>query len=185
MKRSVFLKKLLIGILASLILLTIAIPCNAAANIPIKSDIPIIIINNLIPEDKIDKGDFMDKSRHDVANMLCSQATKSLDRKYCVVELKSDQDINDLASTEKPDLLAMFKNTKYKIAIFAEILPLQSDTPFFYVEDRITVHIKILDITNQKYLYNGKITNTASTPRRAMPEINKQLDKILTNTLMK
>lgn len=167
-------------------MLLISIPCYASTvdiGTPIsKEPIPVIIINNSFPNP--DK--FEIKIKSDLQVLLLGQIEKSLSDKYQITKSEAGSCIADLGSTEKSDILQLFQGTNYSVAILAEILPIQQVPQFFQAPDaNTTIHVKILDIKNEKYLYNGKLQDTEGSSRQAIKKINTMLDKILVEKLIK
>jgi len=107
-------------------------------------------------------------------SILITQITKSLEAKYNVKQVDNTFNILDVASTEKNDLLDMLKETNYSTVMLVEIFPVHYGVP----ECFISIHLKILNIKDKKYLYNGKIWRGKSWPRYGLIDINIELDKI-------
>lgn len=159
----------------------ILIPCTANAAETTKEDLPIMIINN----SWINPGKFEAKTKKDLPPILAEQFHKTLGEKYRVVEMENTENINDVVGIERADIIALFPGAEYKIAILAEIMPIHPVSRFFAAaKSDTTVHIKIVDIQNNKYLYNGKLQALDSSARQAIKKINVQLDKVLQDTLL-
>jgi len=139
-----------------------------------KSIMPVLIVNNSFLEPPANT---IAKSKAELPSILISHITKSLDTRYNIKRLENTFNILDVASTEKIDLLEMFKEPDYSSIILIEILPAHVHTySQFY-----SIHIKILDIKTGKYLYNGKLWSFRMMPQSALNEMGVDLEKILKN----
>lgn len=132
-----------------------------------KQTIPIIIANNSY----LDTRPSLTKVKAELPPILIKQSIKSLESKYIVKQIDNKTlNILDVPSTEKNDILDIFKETNYPAVILIEITP-----PIY----SFSIHIKILDIKAQKYLYNGKIYSERLLATSAMNDMGIELDKIL------
>ena len=156
--------------------------CNAANNdkeTTHNQEIPILIINNSYPDTR----KTLAKVKSDLPIILSKQVSTTLSPKFRTTLVDNTYGLVDVSSAEKNDLLTLFKETNYPVMLLIEILPVQLAGGFI-PDDSVTIHLKILDVKNENYLYNGKLWATKSTARRAMQEINVQLDKVLQDTLL-
>lgn len=138
-----------------------------------KQVLPVLIVNNSFA----DTNQSMARIKSDLSIILMNQITKSLGDRYNIKQINNDYNIFDVASTEKNDLLEIFKETSYSTIILAEILPVHlggMDTATL-----VTVHFKILSIKDKKYLYNGKFSNYKSHSTKAMETMNIQLGNFM------
>lgn len=82
------------------------------------------------------------------------------------VELLNKTGIADIATAERTDIIEAFKGEDIDYVLFAELQPFvrkERITFFSYGIDMTgIVPIKIIDLKNNKYLYNGKFTEFAS-----------------------
>ena len=141
-----------------------------------KQILPVLIINNSYSETKPSFANY----KLELPPILIDQITKSLNTKYEIKILNNDYNITDLPSTEKNDLLDLFKGTDYYTVILVEILPIHFHTVHIFMQ----LHIKIIDIKNEKYLYNGKIWRDKGGGVggvKAINDMSNELDNILKN----
>ena len=139
-----------------------------------KETIPVIIVNNAYSDARLSFA----KTKSELPPILINQITKSLESKYTVKQIDNTFNILDVASTEKADILDMFKDSNYSTIILVEILPVIT-RPY---ADFDSIHIKILDIVSKKYLYNGKLWSEKQLPQSALNDMSPKLDTILKGT---
>lgn len=107
--------------------------------------------------------------------------------------------ITDISTAERADIIDAFADSAVDYVVFVEVQP-------FVVRDKFTlfslgkdvstvVPLKIIDLTNKKYLYNGKFTEKASTSTvfgglgnkavalKAIEKINKEIADVLMSRL--
>ncbi|WP_371381455.1 hypothetical protein [Sporomusa aerivorans] len=138
-----------------------------------KQILPVLIVNNSYSG----TGPATSKYKSELSSILANQITKSLDAKYNVDLIDNTFNILDVASTEKNDILDMFKDTNYSIIILVEILPYHTEMYGSFG----SIHMKILDIKNQKYLYNGKLWREKRSLDSILNAMTTELDTILKN----
>lgn len=131
-----------------------------------KQVLPVLIVNNSY----LDTRPSLAKMKAELPPILMGQIIKSLEAKYIVKQIDNTFNISDVASTEKSDILDMFKETNYPAVILVEII----QPTFTY-----SIHVKVFDIKTQKYLYNGKMWSDKLVASSAMNDMNVRLDKIL------
>lgn len=82
------------------------------------------------------------------------------------IELLNKTGITDITTAERTDIIEVFKSENIDYVLFAELQPFvrkERITFFSYGIDMTgIVPIKIIDLKNNKYLYNGKFTEFAS-----------------------
>lgn len=107
--------------------------------------------------------------------------------------------ITDISTAERGDIIDAFADSAVDYVVFVEVQP-------FVVRDKFTlfslgkdvstvVPLKIIDLTNKKYLYNGKFTEKASASTvfgglgnksvalKAIEKINKEIEQVLSTRL--
>lgn len=135
-----------------------------------KQTIPVLIVNNAYVASPSNS-----KLKSEMAHIFINQITKTLASKYNVREIDNNFNIRDVASTEKNDILDMFKGANYPAVMLIEILPIHSGM----YTDFCSIHVKILDVNAQKYLYNGKIWRVKSSFKSAFGDMGTELDEAL------
>jgi len=82
------------------------------------------------------------------------------------IELLNKAGIADITTAERTDIIEVFKGQNIDYVLFAELQPFvrkERITFFTYgIDITAIVPIKIIDLKNNKYLYNGKFTEFAS-----------------------
>ena len=106
------------------------------------------------------------------------------------VELLSKVGIVDIATTERADILSVVKGENIDIIIFVELQPfLRKDkVRFFTVAKEMTLFmpVKIIDMKENRYIYNGKFTEQAEDSSAIGQIGNKSVAlKVLRSTLDK
>lgn len=137
-----------------------------------KQTLPILIVNNSYEDTRPS----MAKFKSEMPPLVINKITKILNSKYNVKEIENTFNIHDIASTEKNDILDMFKETNYPAALLIEILPIQEGG--LYSKDFHSIHVKVLDLKTQKYLYNGKLWRHNNYFPSAFSDMSIELDKI-------
>ena len=104
--------------------------------------------------------------------------------------------IVDITTAERADIVDAFEGEDVDYVVFIEVQPFiaRDKVTFFTVGKDITttVPLKIIDLVNGKYLYNGKFTEKASdstmiggignksVAMKALNKINEQITSVLT-----
>lgn len=82
------------------------------------------------------------------------------------IELLNKSGISDITTAERSDIVQVFKGENIDYVLFAELQPFvrKERISFFSygIDMTAIVPIKIIDLKNNKYLYNGKFTEFAS-----------------------
>ena len=107
--------------------------------------------------------------------------------------------IVDITTAERADIVDAFEGEDVDYVVFIEVQPFiaRDKVTFFTVGKDITttVPLKIIDLVNGKYLYNGKFTEKASdstmiggignksVAMKALNKINEQITSVLTARL--
>ncbi len=139
-----------------------------------KPIMPVLIVNNSFLEPPSYS---VAKSKPELPPLLISHITKSLEAKFNIKQIDNTFNILDVASMEKVDILEIYKEANYSNIILVEILPSHISSPRnFY-----SIHVKVLDIKNGKYLYNGKLWREMQMPQSAVNDMGIELEKILKN----
>lgn len=115
------------------------------------------------------------------------------------VEKLNKMGITDITTAERTDIVQVFAGDDVDYVVFAEVQPpiLKSWVSFFNmgVNATVTVPVKIIDIKNNKYLYNGKFTETADNSAviggvgtkaavmKALEQILVKTDEVLTSRM--
>ena len=109
---------------------------------------------------------------NDVSKKMTDNFSKILNGKYTVIsgdryiERLNKTGITDITTAERSDIVEAFKGDKIDFVLFAEVQPFirkEKITLFTYGKDMTAiVPLKIIDLVNNKYLYNGKFTEFAS-----------------------
>lgn len=86
--------------------------------------------------------------------------------------------MNDLTSSERGDIISFFKNDPTDYIVIIDILPHQTTSSFLYSQITPSLQLKIIDIKNNKYIYNGKLTykSTWASMAGCYGELNKQIE---------
>lgn len=132
--------------------------------------------------------------------------TKSISpEKYLVIEgapyvekLKK-AGITDIATAERADIISAFTGEDIDYVVFLEVQPFiaRDKITFFTIGKDVTatVPFKMIDIVNNKYLYNGKFTEKASdssaiggignksVAMKALDKINEQINATIAERL--
>ena len=135
-----------------------------------KQTIPVLIVNNAY-----DASPSNTKKKSEIPPIFVNKITTTLASKYSVIEIDNTFNIRDVASTEKADILDIFKGTNYPASILIEIQPI--DIKMY--SDFCFIHVKILDLNSQKYLYNGKIWKDKNNYKIALNAISTELTEVL------
>ena len=138
-----------------------------------KQILPVLIVNNSYSDTRKS----MATMKSELTDILMDQITKSLGEKYNIKQLNNDYNIHDVASTEKSDLLDTFKETSYPMVMLVEILPVPPAG--LYVDALVTVHFKILNIKDSKYIYNGKLWTEKANGYLGLRDLKPQIDIFL------
>jgi hypothetical protein len=156
---------------------------DIAAPAPEKCKVALLYINNT----KSTYDDEIDKKMNDNFKKLLSNYEIIPGGKY--IELLSKNGFTDISTAERSDLVDVFKNENIDYVIYAEIQPFirkEKITFFTYgIDMTAIVPLKIIDIKNNKYLYNGKFTEIGSDSSMIGLVGNKSvsmlaLDKVIT-----
>ena len=107
--------------------------------------------------------------------------------------------VTDISMAERSDIVQVFDGENIDYIVYAEIQPpiLNSWVSMFNqgVKATVTIPLKIIDVKNNKYLYNGKFTETADNSAvfggvgtkaavvKAMDLIFVKTDEVLTSRL--
>ncbi len=168
------MKKILSIILVFLLAVSI-LPVYASNTVQSdKPTIPVLIVNNSYPDTRKS----MAKLKSELPDVLMDQITNSLGTKYKIEQINNDYNIHDVASTEKNDLLDMFKETNYSTVMLVEFLPVQS-AGLYCGDPLVIVHFKILDIKDKKYIYNGKLWTSKGNAYLGLKDLKPQIDIFL------
>lgn len=107
------------------------------------------------------------------------------------VEKLNKMGITDITTAERSDIIQAFAGDNVDYLVYAEVPPpiLKSWQSFFNigVNATVTLPVKILDLKNNKYLYNGKFTESADNSSviggvGTKAAVMKALDQILVKT---
>lgn len=108
----------------------------------------------------------------EVSKKLIDNFDKLLNGKYNLIpgdryiERLSKSGITDISSAERADIIDAFKGDDVDYVLFVEIQPFLRKERYTFFTQGIDITavapIKIIDLSTQKYLYNGKITEFAS-----------------------
>lgn len=115
------------------------------------------------------------------------------------VERLNKVGVTDISMAERDDILQVFTGENIDYIVYAEIQPpiLNSWISMFNqgVKATVTLPVKIIDVKNRKYLYNGKFTETADNSAvfggvgtkaavvKALDQIFIKTDEVLINRL--
>ncbi|MDR3563031.1 MAG: hypothetical protein P4N59_16595 [Negativicutes bacterium] len=115
------------------------------------------------------------------------------------IEKLNKMGVTDVTTAERADIVQVFTGEGIDYVVYAEVQPpiMKQWVSFFNigVAATVTIPVKILDIKNNKYLYNGKFTEQADNSSmlggvgtkaaviKAMDQILVKTDEILTNRL--
>lgn len=115
------------------------------------------------------------------------------------IEKLNKMGVTDITTAERADIIQAFSDEGIDYVVYAEVQPpiLKNWQSFFNigVAATVTIPVKIIDIRNNKYLYNGKFTEQADNSSmlggvgtkaaviKAMDQIFVKTDEILTNRL--
>lgn len=108
----------------------------------------------------------------DVSKKMMDNFSKLLSGKYNVIpgeryiERLNKTGIQDITTAERSDIIEAFKGDSIDYVLYAEVQPFlrkERITFFTYgIDITAIVPLKIIDLANNKYLYNGKFTEFAS-----------------------
>lgn len=103
----------------------------------------------------------------DLEAKLTETLNRTLSNHYCLVENETYQadfakmQIKDLTKAEKADIIDVFKN-KAEYVVIAEIEPVVNEITEGFVTKKVSskgsLHLKIVDVNNNKYLINENIS---------------------------
>lgn len=115
------------------------------------------------------------------------------------IEKLTKAGVTDITTAERSDIVQAFANEGIDYVVYAEVQPpiLKSWISFFNqgIAATVTIPVKIIDLKNNKYLYNGKFTEQADNSAviggvgtkaaviKAMDQILVKTDEILVNRL--
>ena len=139
------------------------------------------------------------------ANILNNLSKAISPDKYLVIEgapyvekLKKSG-ITDIATAERADIISAFTGEEIDYVVFLEVQPFiaRDKMTFFTIGKDVTatVPFKMIDLVNNKYLYNGKFTEKASdssaiggignksVAMKALDKINEQINATIADRL--
>jgi len=115
------------------------------------------------------------------------------------IEKLNKMGVTDITSAERADIVGAFNGESVDYVVYAEVQPpiINSWRSMFNIgiKATVTIPVKILDIKNNKYLYNGKFTDQADNSTMfggvgtkaavlsAMDLVLVKTDEILTNRI--
>lgn len=123
--------------------------------------------------------------KREAKNIIVGDLVKKFSSQYNIfLADKNLQEINaagiqDLATTERADIISFFKSDPVDYIVTIDILPHQKNEAFlFYPNTTPSLHFKIIDIKNNKYLFNGKLTykSTWASMDDCYGELHKQIN---------
>ncbi len=107
------------------------------------------------------------------------------------IELLNKSGIVDIATAERSDIIDVFKGENVDYVLFCELQPFirkERQTFFTYgIDMTAIIPLKIIDLSKNKYLYNGKFTEFASDSTMlggignksvSLKALNKALEKM-------
>ncbi|CVK20757.1 hypothetical protein [Sporomusa sphaeroides] len=97
------------------------------------------------------------------------------------IETMNANGIQDLSTAERGDIIASFNDNPPDFIVIIDILPHQSYSFLLYSETTASLQLKIIDVSNNKYLYNGKLfyKSSAASWKGTYRELNKQIESQL------
>ena len=152
---------------------------------PAKPTVATIYINNA----KSTYDDELSQKLSSRFNRKLSSFTLQNDPK--VVAKLNDAGITDISVAERGDIVQIFADENIDYIVYAEIQPpiLAPWVSMFNqgVKATVTIPLKIIDVKNNKYLYNGKFTETADNSAvfggvGTKAAVFKAMDKIFDKT---
>lgn len=155
---------------------------DVSAPAPEQSRVALLYINNT----KSTYDNEIDKKMNDNFNKLLSNYDVLPGNKY--IDLLSKSGITDISTADRSDIIDALKDQDIDYLVYVELEPFIRKEKFTLFTQGIdmtaTVPIKIIDMKNNKYLYNGKFTELGSDSSILMVG-NKSvsmlaLDKVIT-----
>jgi len=101
-----------------------------------------------------------------IKKKLYERFTKSFSPTYNIIiddkylRQMHDAGMNDLSSSERADILPFFKNQNISYVVIFEMEPAVIATSLFTASESILAQLKLIDVNNNTYLYNGKFTDS-------------------------
>lgn len=81
------------------------------------------------------------------------------------IELLKKTGVTDITTAERNDIISVFSDGSVDYVVYAEVQPpiINSWRSMFNIgiKATVTIPVKIIDVKNNKYLYNGKFTDQA------------------------
>lgn len=105
-----------------------------------------------------------------------------LDDKH--IQILYESGTQEISTVERRDIISSFSDTPTDYIVIIDVLPLTALSvgnfaPYAYMT---TMQLKIIDVKNDKYLYNGKIfykPKASASLKGCYGELNKQLNTVL------
>jgi hypothetical protein len=158
------MKKLIVLVLLLMAFVSVSI-CSASGDndnnqIPQKKTVAFLFVNN----GNTNCNDAVNKlMMKDIQDRLSGNYQLVDGDKY--IERLNKFGISDISTAERSDIVQAFKNEHIDYVVYAEIQPVAIKHWISYFNQGanaiLTVPFKIIDVSNDKYLYNGKFIKDA------------------------